>query len=168
MRAAILGSAVLAALSQSLSDPVGPYLPWGIHLAYGNDPHTSMQVMWSTRQPVAGSQARFGLTPSALTLIANGTMAEFTDVNNTQYIHHVALSDLLPGTQYYYLVADGAGNDSAVFHFSTYTDDPAYAPTFTIFGDFGVDINAHRSLPLLIEDAASGAMDVVLHIGDIA
>ena len=32
----------------------------------------------------------------------------------------------------------------------------------------GVGANSHKTLPLLYEDALSGAMDVILHIGDIA
>lgn len=32
----------------------------------------------------------------------------------------------------------------------------------------GVDVNAHSSVPLLVQDALSGTIDAVLHVGDLA
>lgn len=40
-------------------------------------------------------------------------------------------------------------------------------PTFAIFGDMGVDVNALRTLPLLTQDVVNGVVDVVLHVGGV-
>lgn len=146
---------------------VGPYLPWGIHMAYGSDPTTTMSFMWSTRSPVTGSYVHLGASSSNLNTSFLGVQTMFSDVNNTQYLHKVLTSGLQPGTTYYYAVDDGVGNASTVYHFTTYPAAPAVT-TFAIFGDMGIDGNAHDTLPLLYADVASGAVDIILHIGDLA
>lgn len=146
---------------------VGPYLPWGVHLAYGEDTSRVMQVMWSTRSAVAGSVAYVGSAPGNWSATYAGAASNFTDVSNTQFIHYVVMTGLAPGTVYYYAVGDGAGNTSAAFHFRTYPANPV-PTTFAIFADMGVDVNAQGTVPYLAADAASGAIDIVLHVGDIA
>jgi acid phosphatase type 7 len=50
--------------------------------------------------------------------------------------------------------------------FTTGTTDPSWVPTFAVFGDMGL-VN-ELSLNYLVSDARSGAIDVVLHVGDMA
>lgn len=164
----------LAAVSQQASaqgppEPTSPYLPWGMHIAYGNDPHSSMGVMWSTRAHTAGSYCQAGTAPDQLTQSFNGSSWLFEDLGNSQWLHRLNMTGFQAGTQYYYRCGDNAGNWSATFNFKTQPmDSDDYQPVIAIFGDFGIDVNAQSTLPWLYKDAAAGAFDVVAHIGDFA
>ena len=83
---------------------------------------TTMAATWSTRQPVGAAIVTVGTAPTNLTRAFLG-VAAFTDVNNTQYLHRVAMTGLDPGTQYWYSVGDGAGNASAALTFHTWSPD---------------------------------------------
>jgi acid phosphatase type 7 len=148
-------------------------------------PTTSMGVMWSTRTPTVASVVNLGLSASNLNVTFPGTSAVFTDVGNTQTIHRANMTSLNPGTTYFYTVGDGYGNTSSTYSFTTAapsspstTGQPGAPgswgkgtrdyPVVAVYGDMGVDVNAHKTLPLLLEDATSGALDVVVHIGDVA
>jgi hypothetical protein len=127
-----------------------------------------MQAMWSTRNDVNPSVISLGTSPSALTTYFTGTSHVFSDVNNTQYIHHAIMSGLKAGTLYFYTVGDGnRGNTSQVLNFTTAEAEQGPV-VFGLFGDFGIDVNAHKTLPYLTADVMSGAIDIVLHVGDIA
>ena len=161
----------------SAADPVGPYLPWGVHLAYGADGRTSMSVMWSTRSdPGAPSEAVVAVAASGAAVAHfAATSKVFTDSGNTQSLHNTTMTGLAPGTAYSYTVGSTNGNVSGSFTFRT---QPAAAdgawvggrayPVLAIYGDMGVGTNAHKTLPLLAADAAAGRFDVALHVGDVA
>lgn len=118
-------------LLRSSGEPVGPYKPWGLHLAYGLDPQTSMQAMWATRLPVQNAVLFFGTTPGALTSSVSGDswLLNDTSCGSLLWMHHASIVDLQPGTRYYYAVGDGLGNTSSTFNFKTLSADPAYQPT---------------------------------------
>lgn len=157
------------------SDPVGPTLPWGLRIAYGDDPVTSMRVVWSTREnPGVASEV-------VATSVATGKVTHFpadsrlfSDSNNVQFTHNATLSGLEPGGAYSYTVGF-AGNISATHRFTLQPVSPTGPwgagrsyPVVAIYGDMGVAANAHKTLPLLYADVAAGAFDVALHVGDIA
>lgn len=159
MRATL--SLLATAAAVAAQDPVGPTLPWGIHLAQGSDAETEMTLMWSTRAAVGGSVVTLNGK-----VAVSGESYEFTDVGNTQFIHRVRLSGLSPATRYSYTVGDGANATSPAFSFATPPYD--HVPTLAVYGDMGISSNALSTMPLLIADAAAGMLDVIVHIGDIA
>lgn len=157
------------------ADPVGPLAPWGAHLAYGVDPQTSMSVMWSTRDAVDGAEA-------VATSVATGTVTRFAassrvyaDSNNTQFLHNATMFGLEAGGAYTYVLTSASGSASDIHRF---TLQPVAAtgpwgagrdyPVLAIYGDMGVAVNAHKTLPLLTADVEAGRFDAILHVGDIA
>lgn len=171
----LLSSALTLWLAAAAAEPANPYAPWGTHLAFGEDPTTMMSVMWSTRlSPAAASVVDATLAATGATTRFPATSVVYSDANNTQTIHKAFMTGLVAGGRYTYVVGDGAGNASATFSFSLHpVAGGSWAggrdyPVLSIYGDMGVAANSHKTLPLLYRDAASGAMDVVLHVGDIA
>ncbi len=127
-----------------------------------------MGVMWTTRNATSSSVARAGLSPTSLTLTFPGSAALFAPAGNVpQYIHRANFTGLNPGTRYYYQVGDGgAVNVSSVLTFTTavpfnsassgagpgpYGNGTRTYPVAAIYGDMGIDVNAHRTLPLLYQ-----------------
>ena len=151
-----------------------PFAPFGTHIAYGNDPTTSMAVLWSSRlSPASAAVVDATLASTGHTTRFAATSTVYSDSNNTQTLHRANLTGLEAGGRYTYVVGDGAGNASAQFAFQLHpvAGNGAWGagrdyPTLTIFGDMGIAENAHKTLPLLYADAQAGAMDVVLHIGE--
>jgi hypothetical protein len=106
--------------------------------------------------------------------IFTGSSVVYSDSNNVQTIHTTNLTGLEPGVAYNYTVGDEDGNRSSTSQFSlhpigsgTWRNNRDY-PVMTIYGDMGIAVNAHKSLPLLYQDLADGKMDIILHVGDIA
>jgi hypothetical protein len=158
-------------VAQLLAQVGGDRAPWGVHVAYGSDPCTEMTVMWSTRAAVNKTVVAAGPAAGepALPLLFTGEQIPFSDVGNVQTLHRVTMVGLQPGTRYAYQVGDGGDHVSAEFQFST---QPAagsgWLPTLAIYGDMGVTANGQATMPWLLEDALSGNLDVVVHIGDMA
>jgi len=168
MPPAARAAASFALLSAAFAaDPVGPTLPWGVHLALGGDAATTATIMWSTRAAVAGSVVSFAPAAGGAPARASGEAFAFSDGGNEQTLHRVRLAGLAPGTRYAYSVGDGAGATSANFSFATAPAD-GWLPTIAVFGDMGISANALATMPWLIADAAAGRLDVVCHIGDAA
>jgi hypothetical protein len=158
-------------------DPVGPTLPWGIHLAYGADPATTMTVGWSTREPVPNTVVLYGLDSGGdaqLDQVATGNATTFQPPGTAlpQDLHLVHLTELEPGTKYAYVVcSDESGtNASDVFHFTTAFEGSSssteWTPTLAIFGDMGISSNAQDTLVWLLKDLNEGTIDFIAHIGD--
>jgi len=172
-RIVTVGAGFLAFATHALADPVGPTLPWGIHLAYGDEPSSEMTVMWSTRDPVQGTFVRYGLDSDKLSLVAEGNATTFKARGSAeaQDIHLVRLTGLSPATEYFYAVGSDAqgAESSATAHFTTSPSDPlSWSPTIAIFGDMGISPNAQATLPWLLKNLDDGLIDVVAHIGDQA
>lgn len=60
----------------------------------------------------------------------------------------------------------GSAEDWSVRYTLRTLGGPDWSPTFAVYGDMGKD-NA-VSLPWLVEEASTGGIDAVLHIGDMA
>ncbi len=107
------------------------------------------------------------LSPSSFNV--SGASFPFSDSSNVQTMHRAYLTGLSPSTTYTYAVGASGGTFSPIFSFTTQPARPfAWQPTLAIFGDMGVSSNAQSTMPLLLADAASGAIDVVVHVGDAA
>ena len=150
MRSHVAALALASVLLVS-ADPGGPTAPWGIHIAYGTDPTTSMSVMWSTRGAPAGAPVVVATSvTSGRVSRFNASVVEFTDSDNTQYIYKANLTDLDAGAQYSYTVGVVGGNCSAPYVFAlhpvaggTWGGGRDY-PVLAIYGDMGVGENAHK------------------------
>lgn len=110
--------------------------PQGLHLAYGDDPRTSMSVSWRTptlvSKPVleVGQDSGYGLRVEALSTTYPGLEGETISIQ-----HHATIEGLEPGKAYHYRVRH-EGAQSEDFTFTTAPD--VIAPfTFTTFGDHG-------------------------------
>ena len=156
------GLVLVPALAAASAEPANPFAPWGTHLAYGNDPATEMSVMWSTRlSPAAAAVVDATLVATGATTRFAATSAVYSSANNTQTIHRAFMTGLVAGGRYSYVVGDGsAANSSATFSFALQPAAGAGAwgagrayPVLAIYGDMGVAVNSHKTLPLLYEDA---------------
>ena len=125
--------------------------------------------MWSTRDLVSESVVSVTAVPNGQPINFTGDIIPFSDVGNVQTIHRVRLTGLTPATSYSYIVGDGAGAMSQAYDFRTApADGDDWSPVLAIYGDMGISSNAQATMPLLLADAAAGAIDVVVHIGDAA
>lgn len=110
-------------------------LPTQLRIAFGDDPKTSMSVVWQTEQATRASVVQLGTSPNALKQTVMGKRATYAQ--ETGVIHEVLLTGLKSDTQYYYRVGDPEGGWSEVHSFRT---APARVKdfVFTAFGDHGV------------------------------
>ncbi len=115
----------------------------------------SIQVIWRT--PVmADSTLEFGISSALGEVMA---LAELTTN------HVIALTNLLPGTRYYYRVQSSAGSISAVSQVESFMTLKASGNfKFAVFGDSGYGSSQQYRIADLL--AASDA-DLVLHVGDV-
>lgn len=157
---------LLASLSLvASSDPVGPTLPWGVHVTFGADPTSELTVMWSTRNVVTPSVVQYSVNGGAQ-LTTTGEEIPFSDSNNVQTLHRVYVTGLAPGSTVSYRVGDGGSNvDDDVFNV-TMAPTSNWSPKIAVYGDMGISSNAQNTMPWLLADAAAGLLDVVVHIGD--
>lgn len=80
---------------------------------------TGITISWNTYGQLLGPSVHYGLIPSRLDQIAIGNVSVTYDTSLT-YNNHVAISDLLPNMQYYYLPDHLLANtDQEPFTFTT-------------------------------------------------
>ncbi|HEY9409874.1 MAG TPA: fibronectin type III domain-containing protein, partial [Jiangellaceae bacterium] len=78
----------------------------GVHLSYGANPVKQMNVSWSTAGSVQAPRLDLGMTPDyGLTLRPDS----LSSIRVDSVYHHVDLSDLRPGTRYYYRLSHDGG-----------------------------------------------------------
>jgi Purple acid Phosphatase, N-terminal domain len=86
----------------ALHDPVGPLVPQQIHLTYGQDVGSSMNVAWTTRNQTACSAAQaFVQTPTGARLNFTGVIVPW-DVPS-EFLYSVNMTGLAPRTTYTYV-----------------------------------------------------------------
>ncbi|PYI87905.1 MAG: hypothetical protein DME26_04635 [Verrucomicrobia bacterium] len=120
-----------------------------------NSSTNSTQVIWRT--PVASdSMIEYGLTPA---------VGEIRAVGDPVTEHAVTLTNLAPGTQYYYRVRSSAAGQNAVSPVASFRTLKMRGDlTFAVFGDSGVGGVPQFQIANLIKESAP---DLVLHVGDI-
>lgn len=81
------------------------------------------------------------------------------------YVHRVTIGNLSLGETYQYQVGNGI-LVSRIYKMRTLRNESDFVPKIAIYGDLGKDNG--QSLPRLIHQADQKAIDIVLHIGDMA
>jgi hypothetical protein len=133
-----------------------------VHLALSSDP-TKAYVQWRTDDVASPALVHYGATPGALTSSSNGTSWTFTD-SRTYNLRMATLSGLTPGAKVYYSVGDNATvlSFTATRARAQFSEEAPLKIAF--FGDLGWQ-NA-QALPYLVEEAAAGAFDHFIHVGE--
>jgi hypothetical protein len=122
--------------------------PSEIHIAYGNDPTTSMNVVWQTGQPTTNPVVQYGLSPN---LGATTHARRSSYAYETRVISEAMLRDLEPNKTYFYRVGDAEGGWSATHSFRTAETDPK-SFVFTAFGDHGLGEQAEASVAAILRE----------------
>jgi hypothetical protein len=165
-------------------------IPFGRHISYGANPKTEINIAWQLASPVSSPFVRIGTDPDDLSERVPGIIknlstpwADITDFLDSvppaqsaaelpeeQYYGHVSLTNLKPGTTYYYAVGhsglDVTPGSRASGQIASFTTAPAGPVpfTFTAFGDQGSSYDAIATGNLILtEDPAFH-----LHAGDVS
>ncbi len=107
----------------------------GLHLTFGADPSSTMNVSWLTDAPVRAPRVVYGTWEHGMGSTAAARTRTYTDgaSGRVVHIHHAALTRLAPGTDHvYFATHDGATPDSGTFRTAPRGRSPL---TFTSFGD---------------------------------
>lgn len=112
-------------------------------------PSNSVYLSWNTDTPES-TIVTYGMT---------ATLEHTLRLDSVRNYHHVALTNLLSETQYYYRVVPSG----ELYHFCTF---PEQSDTFSfvVFGDTRSDSAAHQSV---IDRMAAYSFDFMMHSGDL-
>jgi hypothetical protein len=139
----LYASLLIAQSQQHMSLSSKPYL------TITDTPLHSVYISWNTEQSESSIVA-YGLTP---------LLEDTARVKGTHYFHHVELTQLLPGTPYFYrLIPHGI--------MKTFETFPMCADTFAfvVFGDTRSDSAAHQSI---IHRMMDYEFRFLIHTGDL-
>jgi hypothetical protein len=149
-------------------------VPFGLHISYGAQPTSSMNIAWQVASPVSNPFVRIGTNPFDLGEAIQADLrnlstpwADITDFLEEQYYAHAAVQNLRPGTTYYYAVGhQGLDSWGPGVPTGTFTTAPVgQVPfTFTAFGDQGVTYDAVGTTNLILAQGPA----FHLHAGDIS
>jgi hypothetical protein len=168
--------AALATLSVGAQTTNTSITPSQVHLAYHGT--TGMTVSWSTHAQISKPTVKYGLLPQLLLLSATSTES-VTYNTSSVWLNHVIVSNLLPGTRYFYSVS----NSNTVYNFTTAKiagDFTPYTAAVVVdmgtFGDLGLSDHvpvAHGLTAGEITTVQRLALDAnlydhILHPGDLA
>lgn len=138
----------------------GQLAPRQVRLAFGDDPASSMRVMWQTDQ-LTDTVVEYGETP-ALGSVAYGQLVTYS--MQTGILHEATLVNLQPDTLYYYRVGDPLNGFSPVYTFRTAPTTHPVPFLFTAFGDHGTTSVSRQNTQNVIN--LNPAFH--LHLGDLA
>ncbi|HMC66618.1 MAG TPA: fibronectin type III domain-containing protein, partial [Gemmataceae bacterium] len=114
---------------------------------------TSIRVMWETNQELPGA-VEYGQTPELGQVLRVGVPSE---------LHEVCLTDLKPGSRYYYRVRSG-DLASEIYSFKTAPPPGTKRWRLALYGDSRSNPIVHRKIA---EQIAKAKVDFILHTGDI-
>ena len=133
--------------------------PAGLHLGFGPDPRTTMNLSWSTSGAVRKPVVDIGLdTTYGKRVFADGNGAPGV----ADHFHHAAIGKLDPGTTYHYRVTHTGGAE-VLGTFTTAPADSQHRFRFATFGDMGVSAGAAANVATLV----SHAPDLCFVVGDL-
>lgn len=116
--------------------------PTQVRLSWGNDPRTSLRILWQTVRATSSHTVEYGLGPQ-LGLRALGK--RILVPRATGVLHGASLTGLQPGTTYYYRVGDPKAGYSRVSRFRTAPAAPEDF-VFTAFGDQGTNAASRKNV----------------------
>lgn len=142
--------------------------PGFVYLLYPGDPSTSITVGYQTSDLSTTSKVYYDSEPrggdvDAYAFNAIGTQTRVSGLPVTRTIHHVTLTDLLPGTTYYFIAGDEKGGYSPERFFRTIPSDDRPL-RFVAGGDMG----ATSATRALLRVAGQQDPDFAVVGGDIA
>lgn len=140
--------------------------PEQIHLSLSSEDRSVMGVSWVTLEG-ADSVVRYGTSPDALQQVQEGSVLTYTHAGWIGVIHRAVMTELQPGTKYFYQV--GSAKDdrwSDVHSFSTYA--PGKEVRFAVVADMAYDSFSDSTVSSLTRLAEQGLIDAVIHSGDIS
>eukprot|EP01006_Ploeotia_vitrea_P032202 TRINITY_DN64461_c0_g1_i1.p1 TRINITY_DN64461_c0_g1~~TRINITY_DN64461_c0_g1_i1.p1 ORF type:complete len:506 (+),score=250.15 TRINITY_DN64461_c0_g1_i1:239-1756(+) len=139
--------------------------PEQIHVAQGKT-YETMTVTWVTGQPTPSTTVQWGTSPDSLSNTAMGAVRTYTISGWHGIIHHATMTGLKPKTRYFYRVGDPNKGMSDVMNCTTLWAGNG-TMTFAVIGDMGLD-NSNETMQYLASEATSGAINGILHVGDIS
>lgn len=134
--------------------------PTQLRIAYGDDPRTSMRIVWQTQKPMRAAIVEYGVGGK---LDKRTTGQRVTYPYETGVIYEATLKDLKPGTIYRYRVGNAEDGFSSVASFRTAPNKPEDF-VFTAFGDHGVTDAARQN----VENILAIKPSFHLLLGDIS
>ena len=122
--------------------------PEQVRVALGDDPRSSVRIVWQTARPTARRIVEYGET-DALGRVAEGIRPSYA--YETGALAEATLRRLKPGRAYFYRVGDPEGGWSPVRTFRTANRWPERF-TFTAFGDHGVSPDARTNVANILAE----------------
>jgi acid phosphatase type 7 len=142
--------------------------PEQVHISLVANDHSLMGVSWVTLNDKA-SFVEYGLSKRGLTTRNRGDVSTYRAAGWHGAIHKAVMTDLQPGTTYYYRVGNGLDKWSDVLSFTTLSaaqEQSQSSVTYAILADMDFDSNATMAnLATLVQKKQ---IDAVIHSGDIS
>lgn len=162
----------VAAAGNSTADPVlaTPHslvfgaapAPGRVRVFYGDDPSTSMNLLWTTDAATTASQVEFGFT-DALGFVVDGASFPLGTTTDDIRVHEARLCGLAPGRTYRYRVG-GGDSWSDTFAFTT-APEPGSAVPFT-FGIAGDSRGSPSTWGTIATAMVAAGVDFIVYNGD--
>lgn len=134
--------------------------PTQVRIAYGDDPRTSVRIVWQTQEPMKAAVVEYGVGGK---MDKRATAQRATYPYETGVIYEATLKGLKPGTTYRYRVGNSEDGFSTVASFRTAPAKPGDF-VFTAFGDHGVTDAARQN----VENILAIKPSFHLLLGDIS
>lgn len=141
-------------------------MPEQIHLSLGNA-WNEMMVTWSTPNTTNTSRVQVRQSNTSHLVTFTGSQSLFIDngtLHHGQCMHRVILADLAPGLFEYRVGDEAAGIWSEWLQAHASAGGVNWTtPSFTVFGDFG--LQNPRAHPQLLQEREAGSSNVIIHTG---
>lgn len=149
-----------------------PYTPEQVHLSLTGD-MSEMRVVWVTLNATATSTVQYDRASAnpSWTYSVTGTTRTYTFGGWLGVIHVATMTRLSPATAYSYRVGDASGGWSDVYNFTTLPTNVGTAARPLVMlsiGDMAYDVNSDETVATMTSLVAAGAVDVMIHSGDIS
>eukprot|EP00040_Diaphanoeca_grandis_P026038 m.145161 g.145161 ORF g.145161 m.145161 type:complete len:515 (+) comp30422_c0_seq1:262-1806(+) len=147
-------------------------VPEQLHLALMREPST-MGIGWTTLNDTKTHSVQWGLSMDKLNFVNTepGTSTTYALFGWVGVLHNAYMTNLLPGTRYYYRVGDNDTAWSKIWSFQTLPanvgsdERPLYAASVGDMGYASLSDNTVARLSSMVDD---GRLDMVIHNGDIS
>jgi hypothetical protein len=169
----------------SIVEPLNSNEPTHIHLAYG-DRIDQIYVSYLTNSSEYLPQCQYGLNPSSLNSLQNGTTTTYTASDMCEgpahiwgpqtfihagYMHTIILDDLRPSTTYFYRVGTDQHGWSQIYSFTNRPSNKDESVYLIAYGDMDlspVEPGAKSTIDGVTGRVTSTNVTCLRHIGDIS